>query len=437
MLRRAKLTAWILGGLALLAGIGVLVVAADEANSAARLENKLSELRAAKALLSLKELAVTPPLPEENAATYLRRASDYLDAIDKETIAAYENQTEADRQSIDLGQLPAGFAKSLRSTFEAYPKAIPLLEQASRCSTYDAQLDRRGGTSTFSDQLVRQTQHTRRAMRTLNHWAELQIAEGQTDAGLKTCLTMLRLCRLLDREPTLMGSLVALACRGLATATTDLALRSGPVTPELREALDKELEQHDVVAAYRRSLVEDRAFGLELLAESVAGKPRAVGDEKLAFVWRAAGFKDNQLAYLDYMAESIRLGGCTFAEAKDRPSVVAALQDAGPLAEMIAPITQAAQVAVCRGRVFLQCLRILNAMQRHEAAHPGMNFNLADLNLPADVLSDPFDGRSLRVVKQPGGWLIYSVGMDLQDDGGKVAEYRDNGFGPLPRTRTE
>lgn len=437
MQRRTQYTAWALAGLATLTGVGVFVLAADEANSAARLEQKLTELRASKVPLSIKDLAVTPPLPDQNAATYLRRASDYLDAIDKESIAAYENETEAEQRAIDLGRLSPGFVKSLRSAFEAYPKAIPLLEQAARCSTYDAQLDVRADTTTFSDQLWRQSQLNRQGMRTLDHWAQLQIADGKTDDASKTCLLMLRLCRHFDREPTLMGCLVALACRGLATSTTDLALRSGPISNEVRDALDKELEQHDVVAVYRRSLVEDRAFGLDLLAEVTAGKPRAPVDEKLAFVWRAAGFKDNQCAYLDYMAESIRLGGQAFVEVKDRPSVVGALQNAGPLAEMIAPITQAAQVAVCRGQVYLNCLRILNAIQRFEQAHPGMEIRLTDLELPAEVLVDSFDGQPLRVGKQPAGWLIYSVGMDLKDDGGEVVEYRDNGFGPLPRTRSE
>jgi len=35
--------------------------------------------------------------------------------------------------------------------------------------------------------------------------------------------------------------------------------------------------------------------------------------------------------------------------------------------------------------------------------------------------------------KLPGGWLVYAVGSDLEDDGGKVDDPLDDvGIGPLP-----
>jgi len=35
--------------------------------------------------------------------------------------------------------------------------------------------------------------------------------------------------------------------------------------------------------------------------------------------------------------------------------------------------------------------------------------------------------------KVPEGWVIYSVGKNLKDDGGQVADQADAGLGPVPR----
>jgi hypothetical protein len=58
--------------------------------------------------------------------------------------------------------------------------------------------------------------------------------------------------------------------------------------------------------------------------------------------------------------------------------------------------------------------------------------------MPADMKADPFTGGPLIVKKQKDGWLVYSVGMNLQDDGGDLSNVDDLrkspdiGFGPPP-----
>ena len=48
--------------------------------------------------------------------------------------------------------------------------------------------------------------------------------------------------------------------------------------------------------------------------------------------------------------------------------------------------------------------------------------------------TDPYTGESLHVKKTPQGWLVYSVGRNLKDDGGKVEDPTngDVGVGPPP-----
>jgi len=63
---------------------------------------------------------------------------------------------------------------------------------------------------------------------------------------------------------------------------------------------------------------------------------------------------------------------------------------------------------------------------------------LTDFGLPAEAITDPYTGESLRVKKTPQGWLVYSVGPNFRDDGGKLDDPDDQingdvGVGPPPR----
>ena len=54
-----------------------------------------------------------------------------------------------------------------------------------------------------------------------------------------------------------------------------------------------------------------------------------------------------------------------------------------------------------------------------------------DLKLPEEETIDPFTGKPLVMKRLSDGWVIYSVGKDLQDDGGKVDDRSDFGLGPV------
>jgi hypothetical protein len=75
----------------------------------------------------------------------------------------------------------------------------------------------------------------------------------------------------------------------------------------------------------------------------------------------------------------------------------------------------------------------LNALQTHLPAGSDAAPKLAELGLPIETTTDPFTGERLHIKKTPRGWLVYSVGENLQDDGGKIDDYRtDVGVGPPP-----
>jgi hypothetical protein len=81
---------------------------------------------------------------------------------------------------------------------------------------------------------------------------------------------------------------------------------------------------------------------------------------------------------------------------------------------------------------WVRCLRVVTAMARQR----DFNADLDSLGLPKRCLTDPFDGKRLRVRRTPDGPIVYSVGPDLVDDGGEFGSRQDRGFGP-PKKRDD
>ncbi len=57
---------------------------------------------------------------------------------------------------------------------------------------------------------------------------------------------------------------------------------------------------------------------------------------------------------------------------------------------------------------------------------------LGEFALPAEATTlTPFNGEPLHVKRLPQGWLVYSVGPNLRDDGGKLGYENDRDVGSL------
>ncbi len=67
------------------------------------------------------------------------------------------------------------------------------------------------------------------------------------------------------------------------------------------------------------------------------------------------------------------------------------------------------------------------AVAGYLAKHRALPANLQSL-IPEfldELPIDPFDGKPLRTVSKPGSLIIYSVGIDLEDDNGREDELQD------------
>jgi hypothetical protein len=422
-LRTLKFTAL---GLLGIVGVSLIWFAVANAQANGRIDKKLAELRAAGQPLSLADLARKPIPPETNAATYLRRAKIDVEAIEKIVVTAEESPEVKKLQDAKASDEAIEHSEPMmlayRQAVAAHPNTWPLLEKASACPDFDPQFDFSTDTQTFIENILPAVQDERAAIRALRYRALVQLADGQREDAFHTCLTMFRLANHFDQNPLLVGFLVAVAVRSSAVDTTDLVLLSGPLPPADHEALEKELARHDVAKAYGRALVTDRALGIQAFDEFST----AIGYTKLPIG------KNDYYSCLELFDVVIEGATRPYSDAQARASVKAVLDRAGALTALLGPALDAASVRFARTEAKIRSLRVLNAiLAREQAGNIDEQPKLADLGLPAETTTDPYNGQPMHVKKTADGWLIYSVGSNLKDDGGKLDDDRtDVGLGP-------
>ena len=139
------------------------------------LERRLSELRQAGDPVQLSDLARDPIPPERNADVYLRRADDDLEAIQNELLALYP------KAGVPTGDAMRPEQEKLGKAFAAYPRVMPLLEQAAACPDYDpGSMSVCHRCSLLSQPGIGRTKH-RLLTRVLRARTALLVAEGRID----------------------------------------------------------------------------------------------------------------------------------------------------------------------------------------------------------------------------------------------------------------
>jgi hypothetical protein len=400
-----------------------------------RLEQQLAEIRNAGDPLSLADLARKPIPPETNAATYLRRAEPEAAAIETEFgqwIEKMGNDNNLDLLSYygdffgQKGPVPEKMRKAMTAIYAAHPKAIELLQQAANCPDYDPQLDFSLSPEQLISQLLPVVQGLRGDARVLCYRARLLETDGNSNEAARLAIATFRLARHFERNPILVSYLVALTIQDMATNVANRALQVGPVSQEVRQALDVELALQEPMEGYMRAIKSDRAFGLD----SFQALPL-----RNFWLYRRGSCNREESRYLDALAAYLAVApGCR----SYHTSNLTVDKATGKVSGGSFPSLDATHVATTRERAMIRCLRVLNALQSHVSAESKETPKLADLGLPAETTTDPFAaGKPLHIKRLAQGWLVYSVGPNGQDDGGKVEDPQNGDVGIAPLTPTK
>jgi hypothetical protein len=280
-------------------------------------------------------------------------------------------------------------------------------------------------------------QQDARTITTLLRYDVLRLAQaGDLKGALASCRAMLNAGRSLGDEPLLISQLIRMACVGQACDMVERALSQGEPAEDDLAALQREFEAEDRFPMMRVFLRGERAFAHAAFEEAERGDldPRALeglsrssASTKLSFFpWRVRDqARREHPRMLELFTERIAAADLPVHEQLDADRRLAdALRDLPPeaqLTRLLIPAVDKVTTAARRMHANVRCVAVLLAAERYRRANGKWPEKLTDL-VPkyfAAVPLDPFDGKPLRSKRLAYGVVVYSVGEDGVDDGGK------------------
>jgi hypothetical protein len=280
--------------------------------------------------------------------------------------------------------------------------------------------------------------------------AALATERGDLERGLAALACVPRLGRLVEQEPLVRSQFACLALFNMTLNDSERFLSRRALSGAQLDQLEKLIESLQMPGALRRGYLEERALHLaaydlpHLIWEGTNTPPGvfpfnpeedAAQHREDARQWRAWGVQtaDKRLA-LECYDRAIQLA------AEGTPRAIQATErlfrEADQRAQRFPPLMVdwfmlarqehvACRFASLEGRR-RSALTAL-AIERYRLTHQGLRPQTLDLLTPSllpKVPSDPFDGQPLRYRRLLRGYVVYSVGDDLKDNGGLEAPTR-------------
>ena len=108
----------------------------------------------------------------------------------------------------------------------------------------------------------------------------------------------------------------------------------------------------------------------------------------------------------------------------EHEKVIRATRGGGILSGLLLPASYKAMYAALDGDATRGLVRLAVAAAAYKAKHGKHPEKLAELvpEFLPEVPTDPYDGRPIRLRREEGGVVLYSVGRDRKDDGGRAMD---------------
>ena len=252
--------------------------------------------------------------------------------------------------------------------------------------------------------------------------------------------SMLGLAGSLSKEPILISQLVCVACRALAVSTLEHVINRTEFTDEQLVDLSQTLVNSEDPSAMTRAIAGERCAGVSIFKMPAAQIPRvADGSASPPLVvayalYKFAGLADmDAIIYLDLMNDYIKALKLPPEQRQEAADAVDARFDKTSrihvLLHVMMPALSRVTTIDVRAAAQLRTAQAGLAIERYRLAAGKLPDTLAEL-IPAyldAVPKDPFDGKELRYKQLDTGFVVYSIGEDGSDDGGKEKPRKRSG----------
>jgi hypothetical protein len=316
-------------------------------------------------------------------------------------------------------------------------EALKLIHQAVAMPTCDWQTDWSKGNDAHFPQYGK----LRTCSRLLAFESEVRLHEGQVGDAVAACKDNFRLAAAAN-DPILIGPLTRYAISGIAFDSLTRVLEDGQPSAAAARAVASALTSLDPSAFYAEAMNGERALGLSIF-DQVRSSPdplRAIADfagaehpsRRLAgphnqgvVRWLLAS---DETAYLDIMKRFIEAAAKSYRDVAHDPLFVGDPVDALPkdppcvLTAILVPMYSRAQAIRDKAVAQLGLAQVALLLKAHRAEHGDYPKSLGKLAGPGGTPrpDDPFSGKPFVYQRQGAGFILYSWGSNLKDDGGAM-----------------
>jgi len=408
-----------------------------------KLEAVLADIRARGWPTELTDLYPAPIPDSENAAPLYRMA------LAKENVSSQETDMLS---SLDgWVALSAEQQAKVRADLTQSAEALELVHQAAQRPACDFHLDYRRGYETELPHLAAM----RSLVRLKNAAVIVALADGRTEEAFSHWLDMVAMVRHEEGQQVFICELVRLACLSVACDTLQGVVQSGQLDAQHVDsalaALDGLESRQSFLAGLKGELVLFRK-GLEsrhlwdVARASVHGQVgwkeylSTVGlrllERASSALYRSAlgrpSRRYDQATGLTLLREGILLFEQPLYTVRERLSQWSERMEeppwTAPLTRMLLPAFGRLGTVFASAEAWAACARTGLALERYRLTHDGYPATLDALvpDILPQVPLDPFDGKPLRYINDGKRVAVYSVGDNLEDEGGSEERGRDS-----------
>jgi hypothetical protein len=437
-----------------LIGVAVLAHAVATIVTGQRLAHELARLKASGAPVTMAQ-AAPPPVPDDkNAAVLYQQAFKWLPITGR--AAGPEPGGEMDQITSFLALKDSG-AKSftyrkMRGTGEGSVQTIeqilsrhapifPLLERAAALPACRFPVDWEAGAAAVFPHFAK----VRAASRMLAAKAIMDARHGDSSKALNDIALIFRISDGMSGEPSMISQLVRVACQAIGVNALGRVLEIAPPSAQEARQMFDALGRIDEMRPFTHALEGERCFGLwvfDAIRRDPAYAAEMFGDVADRRIAAGRGLRERVLARLLMLAwlpflnqdevlcirrmnSAVGLSRLAFREAKQESEALERRAQGLPKYALLARILPQVffRAVDARDRAtarigLAQCGMALRAYQEAMGRYPA---SLKELRgrISWPLPADPFIGKDFIYRKTGAGYLLYSIGPNMKDEGGK------------------
>ncbi|MFO0951286.1 MAG: hypothetical protein U0835_09065 [Isosphaeraceae bacterium] len=289
--------------------------------------------------------------------------------------------------------------------------------------------------------LLPNTQNSRTLVRVLQLSAYHKTQTGDLDGAIDECRRMVGVSHAIGDEPTAISQLVRLAEIASAVVTLERVLAQGEPSDTALKSAQERFRREAGEPFALIGLRGERAASFDVLGKLASGEAgfnelseergRGNGQGRFLLPHARAFFRYNQSVSLLALNQAVEAAKQPPDQQTDgwnrartfmhRPEDAVKFR-AGSVAYLLMPALDAFWNSCRRVRGELAVAQAMAAMERTRRATGRWPESLDAIPksiLPASPI-DPFSGRPVRTVRTPEGWVVYCVGADGEDNGGRL-----------------